>query len=43
MIESKQGLSEAVLAGSSEISLTEMSDEALLRVVALDLNAALKE
>ncbi|MFL5255567.1 MAG: DEAD/DEAH box helicase [Rhodopila sp.] len=43
MIESKRGLSEAVLAGGGEISLTEMSDEALLRVVALDLNAALKE
>jgi SNF2 family DNA or RNA helicase len=43
MIESKQGLSQAVLTGGGEISLTEMSDEALLRVVALDLNAALKE
>jgi SNF2 family DNA or RNA helicase len=43
MIESKQGLSDAILTGGGEISLTEMSDEALLRVVALDLNAALKE
>ena len=43
MIESKQGLSDAVLAGGGEISLTEMTDEALLRMVSLDLNAAMKD
>ncbi len=43
MIASKQGLSDALLAGGSEISLTEMSDEALLRMVALDLAAATTE
>jgi SNF2 family DNA or RNA helicase len=43
MIESKQGLSDALLTGGSEIGLTEMSDEALLRLVALDLTAAMTE
>jgi SNF2 family DNA or RNA helicase len=43
MIESKQGLSNALLVGGSEIALTEMSDDALLRLVALDLSAALTE
>ncbi|HEX4171383.1 MAG TPA: DEAD/DEAH box helicase [Acetobacteraceae bacterium] len=43
MIESKQGLSDAVLAGGGEVNLTEMSDEALLRMVSLDLNAAMKD
>jgi superfamily II DNA or RNA helicase len=43
MIESKQGLSDALLAGGGEIGLTEMTDEALLRLVALDLNAAKTE
>ncbi len=40
MIESKKALSDELLAGSGEIALTEMSDEDLLRLVALDLNAA---
>ncbi|MGH7211816.1 MAG: hypothetical protein ACREF1_10195, partial [Acetobacteraceae bacterium] len=43
MIESKQGLSDALLAGGAETNLTEMSDEALLRMVSLDLNAAMKD
>jgi non-specific serine/threonine protein kinase len=43
MIDSKQGLSDALLAGGGEISLTEMSDEALLRLVALDLSTATTE
>jgi superfamily II DNA or RNA helicase len=43
MIESKRGLSDALLAGGNEINLTEMSDAALLQLVALDLNAAMKE
>jgi len=33
----------ALLAGSGEVNLTEMSDDALLRLVALDLNAAMKD
>jgi SNF2 family DNA or RNA helicase len=43
MIESKQGLSDALLAGGGEIGLTELSDEALLRLVALDLTTATTE
>jgi SNF2 family DNA or RNA helicase len=43
MIEYKKGLSDALLAGGGEIGLTEMTDEALLRLVALDLNAAMTE
>ena len=43
MIESKQGLSDALLAGGGEIGLTEMSDEALLRLVSLDLTTAMTE
>ncbi len=43
MLESKQGLSEAVLAGGGEVALTEMADEALLRLVALDLEAMMGE
>jgi SNF2 family DNA or RNA helicase len=43
MIVAKQGLSDALLQGGGEIGLTEMSDEALLRLVALDLTAATTE
>ncbi len=43
LIESKKGLSEELLAGPGEISLTEMTDDALLRLVSLDLNAAMKD
>ena len=43
LIESKKGLSEDVLAGGDEINLTEMRDEDLLRMVTLDLNAAMTE
>ena len=43
LMESKKRLSEDVLAGSSEITLTEMKDEELLRLIALDLNAAMKD
>jgi hypothetical protein len=32
-----------VLAGGEEINLTELSDEALLRLVALDLTTAMQE
>ncbi len=43
MIDSKRSLSEAVLADGEEINLTELSDEALLRLVALDLNSSMRE
>jgi SNF2 family DNA or RNA helicase len=43
LIESKQGVSDELLRGGSEISLTEMKDDDLLRLVALDLNAATKD
>ena len=44
LLASKRELSEAVLAaGGDEIDLSGMSDEALLRLVALDLNAATRE
>jgi non-specific serine/threonine protein kinase len=41
MIEAKKTLSEDLLAGSGEINLTEMKDDALLRLVTLDLGAAI--
>jgi SNF2 family DNA or RNA helicase len=43
LIESKKSLSDDVLTGSDEINLTEMKDDDLLRLVALDLNAAMKD
>ena len=43
LIEAKKGLSEDVLAGGDEINLTEMKDEDLLRMVTLDLKAAMEE
>ena len=45
MIESKKSLSDGLLSdsGSREINLTEMRDEELLRLVALDLNAAMRD
>ena len=45
MIESKKVLSDSLLAdsGSGEINLTEMRDDELLRLVALDLNAAMRD
>jgi superfamily II DNA or RNA helicase len=43
MIESKQGLSDALLAAGGEVNLTEMSDEALLRMVSLELNTAMQD
>ncbi len=39
MIETKKALSDGLLAGSGEIKLTEMKDDELLRLVALDINA----
>ncbi len=43
LIASKTGLSDALLAGSNEVNLTEMSDDALLELVALDLHAAMQD
>ena len=43
LIESKQHLSKDLLEGGAELLLSEMTDEELLRLVALDINAALKE
>jgi superfamily II DNA or RNA helicase len=43
MIEAKQGVSDALLAGGGEIPLTELSNDALLRLVALDLSTAIAE
>jgi len=43
MIASKRALSDELLAGSGEINLTEMADDDLLRLVALDLNAAMED
>jgi non-specific serine/threonine protein kinase len=43
MIESKRQISQDILEGSTDILLTEMKDDELLKLVALDLNAALKE
>jgi non-specific serine/threonine protein kinase len=43
MIESKKSLAEDVLANGEEVNLTEMKDDDLLRMVALDLNAAMKD
>jgi non-specific serine/threonine protein kinase len=43
LIESKRQLSNDLLEGGGEMLLTEMKDEELLKLVALDINAALKE
>ena len=43
MIESKQQLAGDFLSGAADIQLTEMEDEQLLSLVALDLGAAMKE
>jgi non-specific serine/threonine protein kinase len=43
MIESKQQLAGDFLSGGADVVLTEMKDEQLLKLVALDLGAAMKE
>ena len=43
LIESKRHLADDFLAAGAEINLTEMNDRELLRLVALDLNAAMTE
>jgi len=42
LIESKRRLSRELLQGSAELNLTEMGDEELLRLVALDIRSAMK-
>jgi non-specific serine/threonine protein kinase len=43
MIESKNQLAGDLLGGASDVALTEMQDKELLKLMALDLNAAMKE
>jgi non-specific serine/threonine protein kinase len=43
LIESKRRLSQELLEGGAGLLLTEMRDDELLRLVALDMNKALKE
>jgi non-specific serine/threonine protein kinase len=43
LIESKRQLTQDLLEGGQELNLTELKDDELLRLVALDLNAALEE
>jgi len=43
LMESKQQLSKDLLEGGAETLLTEMKDEELLKLVALDIKTALKE
>ncbi|HLJ25963.1 MAG TPA: DEAD/DEAH box helicase [Candidatus Angelobacter sp.] len=43
MIESKRQLSKDLLEGGADLMLTELKDDELLRLVALDLSTALKE
>jgi len=43
LIESKRALFDELLAGGGEISLTELKDDELLQLVALDLNAAMRD
>ena len=43
LIDSKQGVSDELLSGAGEINLTEMKDAELLQMVALDLNAAMRD
>jgi SNF2 family DNA or RNA helicase len=43
LIESKRGLSNDLLAGAGEINLVQLADNELLQLVALDLNAAMKD
>jgi non-specific serine/threonine protein kinase len=43
LIESKRRLSQDVLEGGADVLLTELKDDELLKLVALDINKALKE
>ena len=43
LIESKRALSDELLAAGGEINLTELTNDGLLRLVALDLNTAIRD
>ena len=43
LIASKRGLAKDLLEGGGELLLTELKDDELLRLVALDVNAAMRE
>ena len=43
LIESKQQLSKNLLEGGADLLLTEMRDDELLKLVALDIHAASRE
>jgi non-specific serine/threonine protein kinase len=43
LIESKRQLSQELLEGGVELNLTDLKDDQLLTLVALDLDAAMKE
>ena len=43
LIESKQDLARQILEGTDEVKLTELDDEQLLRLVAIDIRTALAE
>jgi non-specific serine/threonine protein kinase len=43
LIESKQQISKDVLEGGTDLMITEMSNEELLKLVALDIHAAAAE
>jgi SNF2 family DNA or RNA helicase len=43
LIEGKRQLSTSLLEGGADLLLTEMKDEELLKLVALDMNKALRE
>ena len=43
LIESKRVLSDELLAAGGEMNLTELPDDELLQLVALDLNAAMRD
>ena len=43
LIESKRQMSQDLLEGGADLLLTELKDDELLKLVALDINKALKE
>jgi SNF2 family DNA or RNA helicase len=43
LIDSKRTVSDELLSGAGEINLTEMTNDELLKLVALDLNTAMKD
>jgi superfamily II DNA or RNA helicase len=43
LIESKRALSDELLTGGRELNLTELKDDELLQLIALDMNAAMKD